>query len=129
MVVDWIGSSPREPAPRPDAVPRPGGRRFSPWGAIAAVVLAWFFAGPPWHLDRHVRDFEYHEQVHLGPLQAIAKGYAPYLGPASTQYGPGSQLILYGVMRHSDRFDLVASREAWALINFAALVVFALVAA
>jgi hypothetical protein len=103
-------------------------RRFGPGRAAGAILLAWFFAGPPWHLDRHYRDIEYHEQVHLGPLQAIAKGYLPYLGPASTQYGPGSQMLLYGLMRESGRFDLAAFRTAWAAINFAALTVVALVA-
>ena len=123
----WYSSGQMETLPSRAAQPL-GFRRFGAGRAAVAIVLAWFFAGPPWHLDRHYRDIEYHEQVHLGPLQAIAKGYVPYLGPASTQYGPGSQMLLYGLMRQSGRFDLVAFRTAWAAINFAALTAVALVA-
>jgi hypothetical protein len=124
----WFSSSRMETAPPPEA-PQLRFRRFGPGRAAVAILLAWFFAGPPWHLDRHYRDIEYHEQVHLGPLQAIAKGYVPYLGPASTQYGPGSQMLLHGLMRQAGRFDLAAFRTAWAAINFAAFTAVALVAA
>ena len=123
----WLSSGPMETSS--GAARLPGFRRFGAGRAAVAILLAWFFAGPPWHLDRHYRDIEYHEQVHLGSLQAIAKGYVPYLGPASTQYGPGSQMLIYGLMRESGRFDLAAFRTAWAAINFGALTVVALVAA
>jgi hypothetical protein len=56
-------------------------------GIISVVAMSWYFAGPPWNLERHHRS-DWHEQIHLGSLQAIAKGYLPYIGPASTVYGP-----------------------------------------
>ena len=59
----------------------------------------------------------------LGPLQAISKGYLPYIGPASTQYGPGAQVLLYALMTHQGRhFDLVSFRTACAVLNFVVLV-------
>jgi hypothetical protein len=97
-------------------------------GLIAIVALAWWFAGPPWHLERHHRGVESHEQAHLGPLQAIDKGYLPYIGPASTQYGPGSQWLIYHVMRLRGPFDIVSFRTAWAVFNFAALAAVAVAA-
>jgi hypothetical protein len=97
-------------------------------GVAAALLIAWYFAGPPWHLDRHHRAIDAHEQVHLGPLQAIAKGYVPFIGPASTQYGPGSQVLTYAWMKTSRRFDVVSFREAQVglhLVTFATVAVFA----
>jgi hypothetical protein len=98
--------------------------------AVAAVTaLAWYFGGPPWHLARHHREVESHEQAHLGALQAIAAGYLPYIGPASTQYGPGTQRFLFAVVRQTGHFDIVSFRTAWASLNFAALLVTACAAA
>jgi hypothetical protein len=122
----WLGDSRPQTSASPTA-----SLAFQPLSlrsAAAALLLAWFFAGPPWNLDRHYRDIEYHEQVHLGPLQALAKGYLAYLGPASTQYGPGSQALIYTVMRQSPRFDLAAFRTAWAVMHFTAFIIVALVA-
>jgi hypothetical protein len=100
----------------------PGTRQtVSIGGLVVIVLLAWYFAGPPWHLERHHRRIDLHEQVHLGPLQAISKGYLPYVGPASTQYGPGSQILLYGLMKMVGHFDIVSFRTAWASLNFVAL--------
>jgi hypothetical protein len=81
------------------------------------TVVTWYFAGPPWHLDRHHRSLDWHEQAHLGSLQAIAKGYLPFIGPASTQYGPGAQVMMYGVMRAVGQFDLPAFRTSWAVFQ------------
>ena len=55
--------------------------------------------------------------MNLGPLQAIEKGYVPYVGPASSQYGPGSQILTYAVMKWSGRFDLLSYRAAGAWLH------------
>jgi hypothetical protein len=102
---------------QPVVMPPPAGHGWRRWisraaGIIGAVLLACYFAGPPWHIDRVHRPIDTHEQVHLGPLQAIDKGYLPYIGPASTQYGPGSQVLTYAFMKATGRFDIVSFREA-----------------
>jgi hypothetical protein len=84
---------------------------------FACAALAWYFAGPPWHLERNHREIDSHEQVNLGPLQAIEKGFLPYTGPASSQYGPGSQMLTFAVMKWSGHFDLLSYREAGALLH------------
>ena len=92
VAFDWWRSAPGTPPhDLPSRDPRPPRRSVrSTIVAIAAVTtLAWYFGGPPWHLARHHREVESHEQAHLGALQAISTGYLPYIGPASTQYGPG----------------------------------------
>lgn len=114
------------PAPPPESPALAAGR--SPWqlivGLLVAVVLAWFFVGPPWHVaQRHVM-IDHHAQAHLGALQAIDKGFLPYIGPASTQYGAGSQLFTYTFMKAVGRFDIVGFRESSVAIH---LVVFAAV--
>jgi hypothetical protein len=118
---DAAAPSPGQSAAAP-AVPR---RRW--WstavGIVAIVAVAWYFAGPPWNLERLHRGIDWHEQLHLGPLQAISKGYLPYIGPASVVYGPGSQILTYEVMARSPRFDIVSFRSAFAAFNFAALLV------
>jgi hypothetical protein len=81
-------------------------------GILVLVAVAWYFTAPPWNVERHHRAIDFHEQVHLGPLQAIDKGYLPYVGPASTQYGPGSQLLTYAWMKSRGHFDIVSFREA-----------------
>ena len=95
---------------------------------LLALSLAWFLAGPPWHLDRQHRPIDWHEQVHLGPLQAIDKGFLPYIGPGSTQYGPGSQLVTYLFMKAVGHFDIVGFREATALLHLVTMVGFCLIA-
>src|SRR5262245_29143275 len=65
------------------SIPAAGWR---PWlkraaGVLIVAGLALYFAGPPWHLERHHRTLDWHEQAHLGSLQAISKGYLPYIGP------------------------------------------------
>jgi hypothetical protein len=117
--------------PAPQSNPAEPRRRRWPRlaaGAIVVIVLTWYFAGPPWHLQRHHRPIDWHEQAHLGSLQAIAKGYLPYIGPASTQYGPGSQLMMHATMKAVGRFDIVSFRTAWALFNLFGLFIVAAVA-
>ena len=96
--------------------------RHSRWahfsGLIVLLPLIWLLAGPPWHAERHHRPIDFHEQVHLGPLQAIAKGHLPFIGAASTQYGPGAQLLTYTLMTTGDRFTIVGFREANLAFHF-----------
>ena len=133
VACEWWRAAPEARTSARDAPsPRPGSTRRS-WrstlgGLVAVVALAWYLGGPPWHLDRHHRFIDSHEEAHLGPLQAVSKGYLPYVGPASTQYGPGSQVLLYQVMRHSDGFDIVSFRTAWAAYHFTALLAVAVAA-
>lgn len=121
-----------ESAAENDGADRSGENASGRWRVAVkitlALLLAVYFAGPPWHLDRHHRAIDFHEQVHLGPLQAISKGYLPYVGPASTQYGPGSQLATYFFMKLTGHFDIVSFREANACFHFITLLVFCLVA-
>ncbi len=139
----WLWPSPLGAAPAPVAV---GGWRRR--GAVlAAAGLAFYFAGPPWNLQRHAeampgyyhaseryhttgavaQAIDPHEQIHLGPLQAIDRGSLPYVGPASNHYGPGWQLCAYAYMKASGRFDVTGSREATALCHFLTTLIFALV--
>jgi hypothetical protein len=97
-------------------------------GAMVVIALAWYFAGPPWHLERHHRTIDWHEQAHLGSLQAISKGYLPFIGPASTGYGPGSQLMMYETMQALGHFDIPAFRSAWAVFDLIGLFIVAGVA-
>jgi len=111
----------------------PQGRKSRKWfwtvsRTLLALCLAWFLAGPPWNLYRHHRPIDFHEQVNLGPLQAIEKGYIPYIGAASTQYGPGSELVTYLFMKLAGRFDVVGFREATACLHLATMLGFCLVA-
>ena len=97
-------------------------------GAVALFAVSWLLAGPPWHVAAHHREIDFHEQVHLGPLQAIDKGYVPFVGPASTQYGPGTQLLTYTYMKWTDQFDIVGFREANLVQHFATTLVVCLLA-
>lgn len=96
---------------------------------VAMTSLCWYLVGPPWHLDRLHRVIEWHEQLHFGPLQALAKGALPSIGPAATPYGPGSEILLYRLMKIAGPFDVLSSRIAWAAQNFAALLIFSTAAA
>jgi hypothetical protein len=107
----------------PHEAPLPCDRGSVPgWRVVALKILAcaalgWYFAGPPWHLERNHREIDGHEQVNLGPLQAVEKGYLPYTGPASSQYGPGSQMLTFAVMKWRGQFNLIGYREAGALLH------------
>lgn len=128
----WIDRWRRGPVDRAVDASEPGPRRSRWWLVglqIAALITAvWYLDGPPWNIATHHRAIDFHEQVHLGPLQAIAKGYLPYIGPASTQYGPGAQLAIYSYMRLTDQFNLVGFREAFLLVHLVSAIVLALLA-
>ena len=125
----WLTPAPAEVHPQAAAV----SSATPPWWRLtlecAALLLAvWYLAGPPWNVGTHHRAIDPHEQVHLGPIQAIAKGYTPFIGPASTQYGPGFQVMVYGYMSRTDQFNLVGFREAFLLLHLVSFAGFALLA-
>lgn len=95
---------------------------------IALALFCWYLVGPPWHIERLHSLIEWHEQLHFGPVQAIAKGSLPFIGPAATPYGPGSEMLLYGLMKLAGPLDVVSSRIAWAAQNFGALLIVSTVA-
>lgn len=97
-------------------------------GIGVVIAFAWFVAGPPWNVERHHRPIDFHEQVHLGPLQAIAKGEMPFIGPAATQYGPGSQVLMYEYMTRTGRFTVVGFRETNLLFHAITLTAAGLIA-
>ncbi len=83
-------------------------------GLATAFGLASYFLGPPWYLTHtFVRNNQV--DIWLTGLQAIARGYLPYTGVASVQYGPGTQLATYLLMRHVTSFSMVGFQQAWAL--------------
>jgi hypothetical protein len=88
-------------------------------GLVTALGLAWYFAGPPWYLSKTSSPISRQEEVVLIGLQAVAKGHLPYVGVASVQYGPGTQVAAYWLMRHVTSFSVVGFREAWALLVWA----------
>jgi hypothetical protein len=88
-------------------------------GLVTALGLAWYFAGPPWYLSKTSTPISMQEDVVLIGLQAVAKGHLPYVGVASVQYGPGTQVAAYWLMRHVTSFSVVGFREAWALFVWA----------
>ena len=94
------------------------------------VALATLAFGPPWTLDASREPVDMHEEVHLSGLQAIDRGYTPYLGAASVNYGPGLQLAGYGYMRARARFSVPGFREwfafaLWIATSIAFVVYFA----
>lgn len=97
-------------------------------GSAIVLALATLIAGPPWNVERHHRGIDFHEQVHLGPLQAIDKGVMPFVGPAATQYGPGSQVLTYRFMKATGRFNLVGYRQANLMFHYAAMAATVLIA-
>jgi hypothetical protein len=112
-----------------DAVPR--GWWGASWigvavGVLTALGLAYYFYGPPWYLNRAsgASPVSLQEDVFLSGLQAISKGATPYIGPASVQYGPGTQLLSYLYMRHIGTFSVVGFRESWALFEWAGASIF-----
>jgi hypothetical protein len=83
--------------------------------AALAVYAVW--VGPPWNLESLARPMEWHEIVHLGPLQALIVGKEFYL-ESGTQYGPGMQMMS---LHYLERFgvSLLNFREFWMWTNFA----------
>jgi hypothetical protein len=90
-------------------------------GLMTALGLAWYFVGPPWYLSETSSPISHQEEVVLIGLQAVAKGHLPYVGVASVQYGPGTQVTAYWLMRHVTSFSVVGFREAWALLVWAGM--------
>src|SRR5262249_34037260 len=88
-------------------------------GLVTALGLAWDFAGPPWYLSKTSSPISHQEEVVLIGVQAVAKGHLPSAGVASVQYGPGTQVAAYWLMRHVTSFSVVGFREAWALLVWA----------
>lgn len=88
-------------------------------GLVTALGLAWYFAGPPWYLSQNSAPISHQEEVVLMGLQAVAKGHLPYVGVASVQYGPGTQVAAYLLMHHVTSFSVVGFRQAWALLVWA----------
>jgi hypothetical protein len=88
-------------------------------GLVTALGLAWYFTGPPWYLSQTTTAISRQEQVVLIGLQAVAKGHLPYVGAASVQYGPGTQVAAYWLMRHVTSFSVAGFRQAWALLAWA----------
>ncbi len=82
--------------------------------ALGAYAL---WLGPPWNVELLARPMEWHELVHLGPLQALLAGKDFYL-ESGTQYGPGLQLLS---IHYLERFgvSLASFREFWLWTNFA----------
>ncbi len=93
-------------------------------GILTAVGLAYYCYGPPWYLDRAGGYIGYQEDVFLQGMQAISRGHLAYLGPASIQYGPGTQAITYFFMRHLFTFSVVGFRESWATFQWVGASIF-----
>jgi hypothetical protein len=88
-------------------------------GLVTALGLAWYLVGPPWYLGKTSAPISHQEEVVLIGLQAVFKGHLPYVGVANVQYGPGTQVAAYLLMRHVTSFSVVGFREAWALFVWA----------
>lgn len=82
--------------------------------ALAATCL---WLGPPWNLALLERPMEWHEIVHLGPLQALLSGKAFYT-ESGTQYAPGLQLLSLLYLDHFG-VSLLSFREFWLWTNLA----------
>jgi hypothetical protein len=85
---------------------------------LSAIAIAYYFFGPPWYVADYIGGVDYHEDVHLGGIQAILRGDLPYIGPAASQYGPGAQLASYLYMKHIGGMSLVGFRESFALFHW-----------
>ena len=88
-------------------------------GVATALALAWYFVGPPWYLSQTLTNITYQEDAWLPGFQAIARGHLPGTGAAGTQFGPGTQLACYWLMRHVTSFSVVGFRQAWAVLFWA----------
>jgi hypothetical protein len=98
------------------------GRRLRPLLlAIAGIATATYFYGPPWGARAMGGPIDYHETVHFTGLQAIQIGDLPYIGSASDQYGPGTQLFIFGWMKLIGDYDLSGFREAYAAQHWLAI--------
>jgi hypothetical protein len=87
-------------------------------GLATAVVLGWYFFGPPWYLSQSTAVVTPQEDFWFSGFQAISHGYVPYTGAAVIQYGPGTQLFTYLLMRHVTSFSILGFRQAWAIYQW-----------
>jgi hypothetical protein len=124
-LTDWTRA---DPAPARRHVSKTGAFRASAIArlrpfllAIAGLATATYFYGPPWGTRPLGGPIDYHETVHFTGLQAIRLGALPYVGAASDQYGPGSQLFNYCWMRLIGGFDLAGFRQAYAAQHWLAV--------
>ncbi len=95
-----------------DATPRALAVRI---GLALGAYTLWL--GPPWNVELLERPMEWHELVHLGPIQAVLLGKDFYLESA-TQYGPGIQLLSVRALEHFG-VSLGTFRAFWLWGNFA----------
>jgi hypothetical protein len=117
-------------AVHPAAPRRPGDERALPALAIhlgakviVGILFAAYFFSPPWHAGTSGGSIDGHIDANLGPIQAVDHGAVPYIGAASTQYGPGSQLIAILYMGHI-HLSIVGLREAFALYHWLGATIF-----
>ena len=89
-----------------------------------AILLAYYFYGPPWNLSSNPTRLDYHEDLHFSGYQAISKGYVPYVSAAANQYGPGAQVLSYLYMRHVATFSVIGARESWSAFHWVGASVF-----
>jgi len=87
-------------------------------GLATAVVLGWYFFGPPWYMSQSSAVVTPQEDFWFSGFQAISNGHLPYTGAAVIQYGPGTQFFTYLIMRHVTSFSIVGFRQAWALYQW-----------
>ena len=101
---------------------------FARLGAgLLAVLFATYCWGPPWNAATLLRPLDWHELIHLGPLQAIKLGQIPYT-EARNQYGPGNQLWNYFYMK-STGWDFAHFRDSFSAINFIGSIILAVLCA
>jgi len=96
---------------------RPSARVFSVRCVVAlAIALAISLVdNASQNSSTFKRLLDVHEEVHLGSFQAISQGAIPYV-EATNQYGPGYQIVSYGIMRHTD-FSVLGYRVSFVLLN------------
>ena len=87
-------------------------------GLATAFVLGWYFFGPPWYLSQSTAVVTPQEDFWFSGFQAISHGSVPYTGAAVIQYGPGTQLFTYLLMRHVTSFSILGFRQAWAIYQW-----------
>jgi hypothetical protein len=122
-----VQSVPVRSATEAAAPSEPRSRRANALTAAKVALglgIAYYFYGPPWYLSAYHGGIDYHEDVWLAGLQAIARGNVPYIYAANVQYGPGSQLAMYGYMRSIGGFTIIGFRETFALFQWAGASIF-----
>ncbi len=104
--------------------------RFSKSASVVfwAVVSSALY-GPPWGISSGPISLNNHETVHFKGIQAIFSGAQPYIGSASSQYGPLNQLAASLWMKYISGETLAGNREYWAAINFVGLAAILLIVA